>query len=239
MNKRIASFSLVVLFLTLVMTTASFGDTVYADNSASNLVNNTIGNQFHSNVVHDINLQGVNWNGFNDWFQRTAVIKYDQLPSVAAADVTSARLGLYLASLSDPGYGDKTVNVRPAQQSWDSATLTWANHPFGQDTFDWGPTPIADSQVINNTSGTPATLGWYWFDVTDVVKDWLDGTSTNNGLLIVPSNEDSNWTNFFFATVGDTNNAPQLEITYVPEPATMGLLALGGLVFFSRRNRKA
>lgn len=241
MNKSIVTLGLAALLSLLLMTPVSIGGTIFADNSTSNLVNNTIGNQFYDEVRDDqINLQGVNWNNWASWYMRTAAIKYNQLPSIASDDVTSARLGLYLASLSDAGYGDKTVGIRPAQQSWDTATLTWENNPFGNDNWlDRNTSTIVDTQVINNTAGAPATLGWYWFDVTDVVIDWLDGTATNNGLLIVPSNDsndESNWTNFFFTPAGETN-APKLEITYVPEPATMGLLSLGALGALLRRRK--
>lgn len=212
MHKSMAIVVIAALLSLSVLTSSSLGEVLYADNSTGNLTNNTISNQFWGDVVHDLNLQGVAWNDAQNWIQRTTVIKYDELPSVVNADnLVSARLGIYLDGVSDPGYGNKTVEVKPAMEPWCGLWLTWENHPFGSDVHTWGTTPASDQVAISNTAENPAVLGWYWFDVTVDVVGWLDGSLTNNGLLIVCSMETDNWTNFFFSAAGEAN-APQLEL---------------------------
>ena len=81
-------------------------------------------------------------------------------------------------------------------------------------------------------------------DLTALVQDWVDGDHANLGLLF-------KWSGYVGTDAanghdgyGDTYLskehtgdyiAPQLVVTYVPEPATMALFLTGGLALLRRR----
>jgi hypothetical protein len=52
--------------------------------------------------------------------------------------------------------------------------------------------------------------------------------------VVAPAGFPPNFSNFLYVGDESSNNSP-FEINYVPEPAALGLLALGGLVAFRRR----
>jgi len=95
----------------------------------------------------------------------------------------------------------------------------------------------ASSLTINVASDNGITVSW---DVTDIVNDWYTGALPNYGFLL----RDGAWadnetrSNFSSAETSNTGDLPFLKITYepVPEPATMGLVALGGLALLRRRS---
>lgn len=227
---------IVVLFAAIALAGTARADLVtVVDNSTGNLTNNQMQAQFPDDVGAGALL--VSCPGYS--YQRTSVLKYDQLPDIEAGEVVSARLGLNLKTLYSPNTLDLNVLVRAAKQSWDGSTLTWNNAPFGNDKMEYGVN--IDWENLDTTTVTDTQDAWFWWDVTPAVEGWLDGSLANNGLLIVPKfgNGGNNWTVYQFGAAGDGDIAPKLEITYTPEPATMGLLSLGGLVLLRRRNRKA
>ena len=76
------------------------------------------------------------------------------------------------------------------------------------------------------------------------MKDWLDNTVTNNGLVLegdAPVGSSPNWVYAVFSSSAG-NNVPALVITPVPEPSTviLALCALPGLAWVAmrRKNRR-
>lgn len=71
-------------------------------------------------------------------------------------------------------------------------------------------------------------------DVTASLQRWASG-ETNYGWVLLPKNpSDGDGWEF---TSSDGEIGPVLTVSYVPEPATMSILALGGLALLRRRSR--
>jgi hypothetical protein len=77
---------------------------------------------------------------------------------------------------------------------------------------------------------------WITIDVTDIVANWVNGTvgSGDAGILVKGGVWNAHTAFGSLDTEGDF--APFLSVT-VPEPATMGLLVLGGIGALIRRRR--
>ncbi len=86
------------------------------------------------------------------------------------------------------------------------------------------------------------------FDVTSLVRDWLDGTSDNNGFFfrqrdIVPTQTPTNGFTGVVSSLyassawGDASQRPRLKIEVIPEPTTalLSVLATGSLLLGVRR----
>ena len=169
---------------------------------------------------------------------------------MTAGDVAQATLNLYVldgaavvegvpAEAGGPGgpaFGNPSAttpvstSLYEAGQSWDETTVTWETEPARG--------PLVDTQVQDFVSD------WVSYDVTDVVKGWLDGTKENHGLIleqdevVVSELAATNVVASLYpsASFSDPSIRPFLEITPVPEPASWGMLAVGvGMVL--RRSR--
>jgi hypothetical protein len=134
----------------------------------------------------------------------------------------------------------------------------------GVNTMDWAgnfspATPVMFSSANYDVtlSGQFATDGGgdtrrYTMDITDIVKSWYD--EANNGMVLMLDPESGGDPNPYWEPSESTDpldpadtslrywetgisSALAIEITLIPEPATLGLLAIGGLAALIRRKR--
>lgn len=115
---------------------------------------------------------------------------------------------------------------------------------------DYDPTPVGTITITDPSFGVA-----YDIDITSVVKDWADGVGMGNqGLALVFAlygQELEDWlissggnAPYFNASErttsgipGGGSSGPEWIITYTPEPATIGLLAVGAVALIRRRRR--
>ena len=165
-----------------------------------------------------------------------SVLKFD-LTSVGltGAQVASASIELYAISTESTNFGVSpsggqpiTVDMYAATSSWDESTVTWNTLPtLGS---------LTDSVVVNAINQT------FTFDVTDLVKQWLDSPVSNNGVLLKAPNAVGESPSWVYAVFNSSNGspAPALVINAVPEPSTWLLAALAApaLAWVGVRRRK-
>lgn len=169
-----------------------------------------------------------------------SLIQFDlsSLAGVAAGNVSSAKLALQsttnaLGGGSPSGKFPVKANVFASGADWVEATTTWNNLP----TTAGG---VAASATVNSTTQLVE------FDVTSLVKSWLDGSLANFGMRleqdaeVLDTDTGKRVGATFVAASGAAASRPLLEITTVPEPTTgllAGMAAVGILGAYRRRRR--
>ncbi len=153
-----------------------------------------------------------------------SVLKFD-LTSVGltGAQVASASIQLFAISTEATNFGVSpsagqpiTVDMYAATSNWDESTVTFNTLPtLGS---------LVDSESINGINQT------FTFDVTNLVKQWLDSPVSNNGVLLkAPTavGTSPNWVYAVFnSSSASASPAPALVINPVPEPSTWLLAAV-------------
>jgi len=140
-----------------------------------------------------------------DYKESRALIAFDLSTIPDGAPISGATLHLRLG-----GYccytghtGPRTVTIYRAEDSWSESTVTWDNRP-----------DYAEAYGSTSVDLYPGNWVWYSFDVTDLVRGWVDGTWPNNGMMVrAPETSGDNfaWIQFYSS---EAALAPYLEISY-------------------------
>ncbi len=175
-----------------------------------------------------------------------------------SSEIISAKLKMYFYSGDTSG---RTYNLHRVTNSWSESASSWVNRD-GSSQWDsmtgWDNDPNHvyqygggdyDATVEAFTVMPSSTDQWVEWDITDLVKDWIDGTD-NYGLIIMDSDEfDAPWEtgqdkedymcffrgNEYGSTAEQIAQRPYLEI--VPEPTSMTLLGVAAATMLLRRRR--
>jgi hypothetical protein len=133
-----------------------------------------------------------------------SLIKFDVSDIPAGTYIAEARLYLRLINSCDIGERTHTATTYRISSSWSSSSVTWNSG-------------VGYAEAYGSRAIPSRTWGWYWFDVTDLLRGWVNNTFTNYGVM-VRSNESSgnDSARLGFATLNysGTDYDPYLSITY-------------------------
>jgi len=208
---------------------------------------------FTSNFEDESNQEFVSFIQFEDLFGAGS----NQIS--AGQTITDAKLYLYARGMQNAGTSRMvnayamlvgvnmgTKNSQPADDGevcWDARARNQV--AWGGDMHN-GPVSGMDYTLNHADRTAVSAVGWVSWNVTDMVNDWYSNALANHGILIRGGEStlqrridycSTDWT-----TTGkmgdplDPTYFPYLEVTYVPEPVSLILLSLGGLVLAGRRN---
>ncbi len=155
-------------------------------------------------------------------------VLFDVSSIPASATIEEARVELYYC-LCD---GIDDIAVYPAAAAWTASTVTWNDQPGPEnlgtplDTVNLSPDFLTSFECgdvdgyVAQPGGSASKTGW---DVTDLVQDWVDGTSANNGVVFMahPEEVDPDPPGRIWAVFGNTENTglcpenpPRLLVEY-------------------------
>ena len=138
---------------------------------------------------------------------RRSYLQFDLNTLPADAVITNADLKLYQSSTF--GTVGFTISLFKITANWEENTITWNNQP------DYHPIPESISSVIMGEST------WLSWDVSTLLQEWVDGSITNHGIVLV-GNTTVSFSEVFFRSsdyLDTPDQRPKLEITYlVPAP---------------------
>jgi hypothetical protein len=143
---------------------------------------------------------------------RLSLLSFDLSSVPANAMITSASLDFYVDT---EGQG---FNMHRMKVPWDEATVTFTsigNRHFAADDVD------AEAAVDANWPGVDTYVGPITVPVpASTIKDWIDGTMTNNGWLMIATDVDDGQQlrTREHPTVADR---PKLSVTYTLIPGTL------------------
>jgi len=144
-------------------------------------------------------ITGFRCGGWGDTYITGIRFDVDSLPS----DIESAKINIYLF-LDAVGSLLTKLKWQKINESWSEDTVTWNNRPSG----------------MENNSGETVSLpgsvgGWVQIDITDLYKDWKDGTQNNYGVSISgnQSSYSNDWADFRSKEFDDDESLrPYLEV---------------------------
>lgn len=164
--------------------------------------------------------------------QYVSLLRFDLSAIPAAATVTRARLQVYANGWSGQ---DSVLGTYVISRTVDMCEATWEKSQASQ----WWGSPGCTSTQTDRAgllSGAVKTNGiarWYDLDVTRAARDWVQGSTPNNGLLLVTSYTSFTGT-FRFASSqhSEVGLRPRLVVSYVvydptPTPRAQPYLVIG------------
>jgi len=141
-----------------------------------------------------------------------SLIRFDISGFRPGGTLLSATLMLYKYNLeprSNPTYLYRVTN------SWVNGQATWASRSSGVSWStaggDYDPVPIALGGSLPYAN---SPTNWYAFDVTEWMEDWINGTSVNNGILIINDAGGNQGPRFYSSDYTDAVYRPYLEVEY-------------------------
>lgn len=144
-------------------------------------------------------------------------IKFDLSSlTVPAADIVSSKLAVHLKGAALFNTAD--VYLKNVKLDWDESYVTYSQRLSGSgnswngDYFPGGDNsgPILDTNTVHGS-----VIGWEYWDATQLVDEWIDGTYPNYGLVMYGADDQNNNFEFHSSNTSDTEKRPYLEITHL------------------------
>ena len=136
------------------------------------------------------------------------LVKFDLSAVPVGTPISEARLHLLFAtSCYYRGHTQaRTVTTYRVKSPWSESSVKWQNKPGYGEAYGSASVGVDDDD-----------LGWHSFDVTTLVRNWVDGSSPNYGLMIrAPEGSGDDFVRFevIASEWSGTSFDPYLEIQY-------------------------
>lgn len=133
-----------------------------------------------------------------------SLVMFDLSTIPSGSTINSATFEAYLVGWYDYPDHYRDVAVHRITGTWSEGNVTWNNKPDYSESYD--------SVSIK----AEEDWDWYSWDVTDLVQEWINGTHSNQGIMLrgpEQSGADSAWRSF---STREGPNPPRLVIDFTP-----------------------
>jgi hypothetical protein len=143
------------------------------------------------------------------------LIRFDSLPVVEADDVVMAQFGLYRTDTLDLSSLPSSKVVAAASFD-DSVMWDTTNANNRKRWYDFGDMAYNELTITDST-------GYKYADVTNIIKSWLSGSTTNNGFLVT-NNANGTWSypGLSMASVDNDNSTYRPVLRIITSPLDRG-----------------
>jgi hypothetical protein len=143
---------------------------------------------------------GYNLNGDNNYGAERTLLQFNLNEIPTGAVINEAHLRLYV-NWSEPADDDPMGAIlRRLASSWDEYAVTWNDEPA------WGE--------IRASADVGSAIGWYQWDVTDLVAAWVAGHHPNHGMEIIGDERVQQRERAFHSRETSTSFYPRLVVDY-------------------------
>ncbi len=151
-------------------------------------------------------------------YQYNSLIEFDLSPVPSNAHIVSATLNLYQFTASMAG---GPVEIHGITRAWNegskngqSGTPNWTSIATNT---QWNTAGGDYAMRVSATTTIPANIaGWYNWDITELVENWLTGRQANNGMALIPKNLGTA-ARFYSSEAASAATRPKLTIIYACE----------------------
>lgn len=150
--------------------------------------------------------------------KENALIEFNLTNISSSATITSAILTLYAETVGVPG-DTAEIGVYRITNSWVEGTgsgsqtndgVTW-NNRSGTQTWT---TAGGDYDAAAFTKTNVTVVGYYTWDITNLMRGWINGTWTNNGLILADTANGISRKSFTSGDGSNATNRPKLIVNY-------------------------
>jgi len=175
----------------------------------------------NQNFGSDALYLGYNLGGENSFGAERILIRFDVIGNVpAGAVVNDARLQLYLNFASPADDAPMGTFLRRLASDWTETGVTWNTEPT------WAEVRV-DKEV-------ESAIGWYEWEITGLVSDWVALTHPNYGMEIIGDEQVQQRERAFYSREVSNDLYPRLVVDYTDfndtQPPDVSVDALPALV---------
>ncbi len=160
--------------------------------------------------------------------QRT-VIRFTPKQDIPNAMIAYATLHVFTTSRA---WAHHDIEVFRVLQDWVELEASWNSFSTGNSWNTAGCSAANDSGVDDDGSydrhataialatGEVTTPLYIDYDITDLVQEWVDGTTKEYGVVLIGTDEAGNEVDVMFTKENTDGSRPYLTIAYIPAPTT-------------------